>query len=247
MPSSILRIHRFLASQSLYPLLLSTFLSLGLFGARLLFTQGWSYDNLPWNLFLAWVPFGFSFLTLLLHRLAPRLWWMLLFPGGLWLIFFPNAPYIVTDFLHLVHRPPIPLWYDIGMLASFAWTGCFLAIASLRTMQYLVKSYLGSLASWVFVAGTIAMSGLGIYLGRFGRYNSWDLFTQPQDVAYDIMARLSNPFGNLRFVVFTLMFTAFLMVCYLMFTSVSNLDELDRGARHDLEHESIRRRMDKRR
>jgi uncharacterized membrane protein len=247
MQASLLRIHRFLASQSLYPLILSSFLALGLLGARMLFARGWSYNNMPWNLFLAWVPYVFSFLALILHHLARGRWWMLLFPATLWLIFFPNAPYIITDFLHLVPRPPIPLWYDIVMLASFAWSGCFLAIASLRTMQYLVKSYLGSLASWIFVVGTLAMSGLGIYLGRFGRWNSWDLFTQPHDVAYDILARLTNPFNNLRFFVFTLMFTAFLMVCYLMFASVSRLEELDHGTSGKAERETIHNRIDRRR
>jgi uncharacterized membrane protein len=165
-------------------------------------------------------------------------WWMLIPPAALWLIFFPNAPYIVTDFLHLSHRPPIPLWYDIIMLASFAWTGCFLAIASLRTMQYLVKSYLGTLASWVFVSIALGMSGLGIYLGRFGRWNSWDLFIQPFDVVYDILERFANPFNNLRFFVFSLLFTAFLLVCYLMFASVSRLEELEHGASREVEGET---------
>jgi uncharacterized membrane protein len=247
MQASLMRIHRFLAIQSLYPLILSSLLAMGLLGARLIFSRGWGYQNMPWNLFLAWVPYGFSFLALFLHRIAPRRWWMLLFPAGLWLIFFPNAPYLVTDFLHLEHRPPIPLWYDIVMVSSFAWTGCFLAIASLRTMQYLVTSYLGRLASWVFVMAALVMSGLGIYLGRFERWNSWDLFTQPQDVAYDILLRLANPFNNLRFFVFTLMFTAFLMVCYLMFTSISHLEDHDRGSRKEREKQAIRNGMEKRR
>jgi uncharacterized membrane protein len=247
MQASILRVHRFLSSQSLYPLLLSSFLAVGLLAVRMLFAHGWGYNNMPWNLFLAWVPYIFSFLALFLHQLARGRWWILLFPAGLWLIFFPNAPYLVTDFLHLEHRPPIPIWYDILMLASFAWTGCFLAIASLRTMQYLVKSYLGVLASWVFVGGTLAMSGLGIYLGRFVRWNSWDLFTQPHNVIYDVLVRLANPFNNLRFFVFTLMFTAFLLVCYLMFASVSRLDELDQGSSREVERGTTHNRTGKRR
>jgi uncharacterized membrane protein len=238
MQTSILRVHRFLASQSLYPLLLSSFLALGLLVVRTIFARGWSYNNMPWNLFLAWVPYLFSFMALFLHNMARGRWWMLIPPAALWLIFFPNAPYIVTDFLHLSHRPPIPLWYDIIMLASFAWTGCFLAIASLRTMQYLVKSYLGTLASWVFVSIALGMSGLGIYLGRFGRWNSWDLFIQPFDVVYDILERFANPFNNLRFFVFSLLFTAFLLVCYLMFASVSRLEELEHGASREVEGET---------
>jgi uncharacterized membrane protein len=225
MYATILRIHRFLASQALYPLLLSTLLALGFYGGRVLYGQTWNYSSLVWNLFLAWVPFAFSFIAALLHIFFSRQWWLLLAPGALWLIFFPNAPYIVTDFLHLTPRPPIPLWYDIGLLATFAWTGCFLAIASLRTMQYLVEYHLGKVLGWMFVGVSLVMSGLGIYLGRFGRWNSWDLFFQPGDIILDVLVRLTNPMNNLRFFAFTIMFTTFLGVCYLMFISITRLDE----------------------
>jgi hypothetical protein len=66
------------------------------------------------------------------------------------------------------------------MFATFAWTGCFLAVASLRVMQTLVKNYVGWFASWIFAAVALSLGGLGIYLGRFSRWNSWDLFLQPK-------------------------------------------------------------------
>jgi uncharacterized membrane protein len=119
----------------------------------------------------------------------------------------------------------VPLWYDVGLLATFAWTGCFLAIASLRTMQYLVKYYLGGIVSWIFAGFVLLLSGVGIYLGRIGRWNSWDVLLNPKEIAKDLLIRLVNPFNNLRFFVFTLMFTAFLVVAYLMFVSVNRLDE----------------------
>lgn len=231
MPEFVLRVHRFLVSQVLYPLILSTLLALGFFAGRVFYGQTWNYSNLVWNLFLAWVPYGFSFLAAIIHLTFPRHWWMLLAPGFMWLIFFPNAPYIVTDFLHLTPRPPIPLWYDIGLLATFAWTGCFLAIASLRTMQHLVERYVGKFLGWVFAGISLTMCGLGIYLGRFGRWNSWDLFFQPQDILQDVLVRLVNPMNNLRFFVFTIMFTTFLGVCYLMFVSITHLgvsEKIDR-------------------
>jgi uncharacterized membrane protein len=228
MAAYLLRIHRFLTSQSLYPIVFSTLLSIGMYAGRVVYGQTWNYSNLVWNLTLAWVPYIFSFSAIILHLIFPRHWWVLLGPGALWLIFFPNAPYIVTDFLHLEQRPPIPLWYDIGLLATFAWTGCFLAIASLKTMQYLVKKFLGKMVSWIFAGASLALCGLGIYLGRFGRWNSWDLFFHPEDILMDIMVRLANPFNNLRFFVFTLMFTTFLTALYLMFVSITHVDEMDR-------------------
>ncbi len=225
---SLVKFHRFLASQSLYPIILSTFLALAFYIGRVLYGRiWWHYSNLVWNLFLAWIPYLFSMLAAVIYRQAPRQGWLLLPVGVLWLIFFPNAPYIVTDFLHLEYRPPVPLWYDIVMLATYAWTGCFLAIASLRTMQFIVRRSLGWFLSWAFAAVALGLGGLGIYLGRFGRFNSWDLIIQPVQVARDILTRLANPFDNLRFFGFTLMFTAFLVVLYLMFVSMSHLDELD--------------------
>jgi uncharacterized membrane protein len=223
-----IKLHRFLASQSLYPILLSTLLALAFYAGRVFYARiWWHYSNLVWNLFLAWLPYIFSIIAAAIYRRFPRHWWLLLPPAGLWLIFFPNAPYIMTDFLHLEYRPPVPLWYDIGLLATFAWTGCFLAISSLRTMQFLVRRYLGGIMSWIFVAFVLGLSGLGIYLGRFGRFNSWDLFFQPKDVVQDILTRVVNPFSNLRFFGFTLMFTAFLVVLYLMFVSIRHMDELE--------------------
>jgi uncharacterized membrane protein len=111
------------------------------------------------------------------------------------------------------------------MFATFAWTGCFLAVASLRVMQTLVKNYLGWIVSWIFAAGALALGGLGIYLGRFSRWNSWDLFFQPKNVLFDIARHLIDPLSNLRFFGFTLAFTAFLLVLYLMFISVRRVGD----------------------
>jgi uncharacterized membrane protein len=220
-------LHRFLENQFLYPLLLSTLLALGFFAFRVAYSGRWYYVNLPWNLFLAWVPYVCSMCAAALHRLYPSRWWMLLFPGALWLVFFPNAPYIVTDFYHLDRRPPIPLWYDIGLISVFAWTGCFLAIASLRTMQLLVRTHANRAASWVFAGIALGLSGVGVYLGRFERWNSWDLFLHPHKVLGDLAAPLINPLNNLRFVGFSLMFTAILVVIYLMFVSITRGREID--------------------
>jgi uncharacterized membrane protein len=221
----VFRLHRFLSDQLVYPILLSTMLALALFGGRVYLSRTFSFSNLVWNLFLAWVPYVCSFLAAIFYSGLPRHWWLLLFPGAMWLIFFPNAPYIVTDFQHLADQPRVPYWYDIIMFATFAWTGCFLAVASLRVMQTLVKNYLGWLVSWIFAGGALALGGLGIYLGRFSRWNSWDLFFQPKNVLFDIARNLVDPLSNLRFFGFTLAFSAFLLVLYLMFISVRRVGD----------------------
>jgi uncharacterized membrane protein len=106
------------------------------------------------------------------------------------------------------------------MLTVFAWTGLFLAVFSLRTMQTLVKSYLGAAASWLFVLGSLGLGGLGVYIGRFLRWNSWDLLLQPRSVLADVVIRLADPLNHPRTIGVTLLFAAFLLVCYLTFTII---------------------------
>ena len=228
MAARIKQIHRFLIGQMTYPILLSTLLSLALYLGRVYLSGRWLiYGNLVWNLFLAWVPYLFSVGAAALQRLLPKAGVLLIAPGIIWLAFFPNAPYIVTDFLHLEPRPYVPVLYDILLLASFAWTGLFLAIASLRTMQVLVKLYLGAFVSWLFVAMALGLSGLGIYLGRFERWNSWDLVFHLDTILKEIAKRMLNPLDNVRFIGFTVLFTAFMLVCYLTFISVHKVEMLE--------------------
>lgn len=215
-------IHQFLVTQTIYPIILSTIFALGLFTMRVLQSYTIAYSNLIWNLFLAWLPLIFSILTIKLYKSNPEKRWVLIFPGFLWLLFFPNAPYIITDFLHLKQRPGIPIWYDILMLAAFAWTGLFLAIASLRTMQILVKNHLGLIPSWIFATSVLSLAGIGIYLGRFSRWNSWDIFFTPKEILTDIAFRILNPVNNLNFYGFTGIITTFLVICYLMFITMRN-------------------------
>lgn len=221
MSNLLLRFHRFLVSQSFYPIVLSSMLAVSIYIGRVLYSGiRHSHSYLIWNLILAWIPYAFSMLALFMQRRYQR-WWALILPGAVWMAFLPNAPYIVTDFLHLDAHPEVPIWYDILMLATFSWTGVFLAIVSLHAMQSLVRAYLGSLVSWLFVAASLGLCGLGIYLGRFERWNSWDLLIHPKTILKYLALRFTNPLDNLGFFGFTVLFTAFLLVCYLMFTSRS--------------------------
>ncbi len=216
------RVHRFNIQHLAYPLVLSTLFAGALFIGRVYWSRNVTYLFLVWNLFLAWLPYTFSLVVASLHQRHPRAWWLLIVPAALWLIFLPNAPYIVTDLWHLDERRPVPMWYDIGMLATFAWTGLFLAIASLYTMQNIVRDYCGRLVSWLFAFTAIGATGFGIYLGRFLRMNSWDVFFQPHDVVADILPRLAHPIRYSQTYGVTLLFAAFFFICYLTFVSMGH-------------------------
>jgi uncharacterized membrane protein len=216
------RVHRFLAQHAFYALALSSALAVGILAARVARVHSGSFVFLVWNLFLAWLPYLWSLWAAAVQRRAPRAWWRLLVPGVLWLLFLPNAPYLVTDFVHLYERPPVPLWYDIGLLAAFAWSGCFLAVVSLQTMQRLVRQLLGGPISWLFVCASVGLCGLGIYLGRFERWNSWDVLFYPRAVLADAARPILYPLNHVQPLAASAMFAALMLICYVSFVSVAS-------------------------
>jgi len=217
---TIIHAHRFFTRTSFYALTLSTFIGFGLLAARMQMMGSFAYGFLVWNLFLAWIPFWCAGGVLSLVESKSQRRGLMWFLAAIWLIFFPNAPYIVTDFKHLFDTPHLTWWYDIGLIASFAWTGCFLAVVSLQIMQSLVARRVGQVGSWIFVLATIGLSGVGIYIGRFLRFNSWDLITRPQEILGYVRGAVIEPLSHTRGIGVTLMFSAVLLVCYVTVASI---------------------------
>ena len=222
-------LHRFFLDHHLYPLVLSSALAVGILAVRIYISRQTTFGFLLWNLLLAWIPFLCALWIVSFQKKFPRQWLMLLLPGFLWLIFLPNAPYIVTDLFHLDDRPGVPMWYDIGMLATFAWTGCFLGLTSLRIMQAVVQKYFGWIVGWSFVLASIGLSGIGIYLGRFLQWNSWDLFVRPQLVIADIVARFAHPLRYPQAFGVAILFAAFMLVGYLTLASLERRQPIAEG------------------
>jgi uncharacterized membrane protein len=211
----LVRLHHYLAARAVYASVLASGLAVALLAGRAARSHSPTYSFLLWNLFLAWIPYLSSLWAdrLDARRTQSRL--RMVMPSLLWLVFFPNAPYILTDIWHLQVRPPIPLWYDASLLSVFALAGLFLAVFSLRIMQRLIQSYAGQLAGWLFVLLAVSLAGLGVYLGRFLRWNSWDLLLNPHHVLGDILVRVSNPMDHPRAIAFTALSAAILFVSYL--------------------------------
>lgn len=156
-------------------LLFASGLSVAMLCMRIIYTNQVTYIFLAGNLFLAWLPFTFALLAYYLRQSS----WMLLLLSALWLLFLPNAPYLITDLIHLHYSNSVPVWYDAIMMFSFALTGLLLGFLSLFLMQSLVVRRFGWRLGWLFVWVVLALSGLGVYIGRFLRWNSWDIFTSP--------------------------------------------------------------------
>ena len=187
-------------------------LSVLLVAGRVALTGRLFFLFMLWNLLLAVVPYAIS--TMLLAARGPLPVRILLPAGAAWLLFFPNAPYILTDFYHLEARPGVPLWYDLALILSCAWNGLMLAYASLSDMQRLVQQRLGFWPGWAFAAVALLLSGFGIYLGRYLRFNSWNILTNPIALFFDIMNRVMHPFSFPGTWGVTLLFGLFLLLGY---------------------------------
>jgi uncharacterized membrane protein len=199
--------------------------SLMIFGARVQKTDNLQYRFLLWNLFLAWIPLGMAWLASNARNLRrPLKIIIILICSVLWLAFLPNAPYIMTDFQHLARmQKTAPLWYDVLMLAWFAWNGLFLGIISLFLMQQVVASLFSRLISWAFVVIVSGLSSFGIYLGRFLRWNSWDILHNPAPLAADIYERIVTPQSDPRAMAFTFLFSLFFLFVYLVMVTFAGL------------------------
>lgn len=168
---------------------------------------------LTWNLFLAWLPLLFAAgLHAVNRRRAPgAILWLL---ALLWLLFFPNAPYILTDFIHLRRGHGAPLWFDFLLIGSFAGTGLLLAYASLYLVHEVVRERLGPAAGWMACLAALLLCSIGIYVGRFLRFNSWDAISQPGSLAHVLAGRVFDPTRDPMLVKVTFFFTVFLGLGY---------------------------------
>ena len=202
-------------------LLLASLGCCALVGVRVLYTGVPNFVYLMWNLFLAWIPFVLAILLYDGHRRGTRTPALVVL-GALWLAFFPNAPYIVTDFVHLNHDPLAPYWFDAITLAAFATTGTLLGLGSLCLVHSVVRKAAGSTAGWLTAAAAIALGSVGIYVGRFLRLNSWDLWTRPRHFLHLVVDRLGDPFGNPRLFAVTLALTFLLSAAYLIVYTFAN-------------------------
>lgn len=206
-------------------MMFATGVCLALVLARIFWTGNLRYAFLAWNLFLAWLPLFLALLARDQYRDAPRQTWRF---RGLtlgWLLFFPNAPYICTDLIHLTSRFYRHFWVDLVLILCCALTGLVLGFVSLFLMHEVAGHRLGRLASWFFVAGVAGLSGFGIYVGRFLRFNTWDVLFQPLALCREIGRWATTPLGLPNPYAFPVLFGMFLFITYLMLYALTHLQQ----------------------
>lgn len=176
---------------------------------------------LNWNLFLAWIPFFISSF-LVIFKIRSKL--SLVVAITVWILFFPNSPYILTDLFHLRNRNSIPIWYDLVVILSYAWTGLFCGFVSLLDIEKLLSDYCRRSFINIMTISFLFITSFGVYLGRFLRWNSWDILSNPFGLFNDILLRIVYPTNHIQTWGVTVFMGVMLNFMYFMMKSVRNLN-----------------------
>ncbi len=204
---------KFLISEydTLKPIFLTCALSIFLVFFRMKISHDLHHLFLIWNLFLAFMPLCFAYL---LRMMVEKVGHNKIGVLGIipFLVFLPNAPYILTDFIHLTYSPRKWFGFDLLMILSFAVSGLFCALLSIKMVydQFFEKK--GDKFRHFAEILTFILCGYGVYLGRFWRYNSWHLITHPFRLVTDCFATLMHPITHQQVWLFTLGFGGLLYV-----------------------------------
>jgi uncharacterized membrane protein len=168
---------------------------------------------LIWNLFLAWIPLFFAARFSVVHRRA----WLL--PLGLgWLAFLPNSPYLVTDLVHLGEG--VELWRHVLQYGFAAWTGIMLGVVSMRLVHERIEREFGRILGWTAVIVSIGLCAIGVVIGRFQRWNSWDLVARPDAVVAATFEWVRSPLAHVQSTGVALAVAAFFGLAYLTIWSL---------------------------
>jgi uncharacterized membrane protein len=199
--------------QKRYVLLaVTTTVCLFLLAGRIYVSGNLNFVFLVWNILLAWIPLYFS------HKLKKsfpeKKTWLSMFLFLCWLAIFPNAPYILTDLIHLKQKAGVPLWFDLILLVSFAWNGLLTGFISLMEVHQTFLTRYSEKRCWGIISGILLLSGYGIYLGRFERWNSWDILIHPFRLINQMIENFQHQETLMRSIGVTFSFGIFLMISY---------------------------------
>ncbi|KAB2814705.1 DUF1361 domain-containing protein [Phaeocystidibacter luteus] len=192
--------------------------------ARMLYTGSAGYIFLNWNLFLAGIPWFISWnmeRKPWMQRRAP-----LVIFSMFWLLFFPNAPYILTDLFHLRHLNSAPIWYDLTMILTYAWVGILFGFKSLLKLERIYADKIGARFTKLLIPALLFITAFGVYLGRYQRWNSWDIIHQPGNLLYDVLHRVFVPWEHPQTWGMTIVFGILLNLMYYNFKHFKTASEV---------------------
>lgn len=154
------------------------------------------FSYLIWNLFLAWTPLVIA--MFLLRSLRTYRWsdWLPLALTFIWLLLLPNSFYMISDFVHVQDVVRNNLLYDVVMFTSFIFTGVLLGFSSLVMIHVELRKRITPRAAHACITLILLLCSYAIYLGRDLRWNSWDVFTNPAGILFDVSDHFIHPFQS---------------------------------------------------
>ncbi len=184
-----------------------------------------TYAFLIQNLLLAWVPFVIAAVASSLA--LPRKLAYVIVPIAvvIWLLFFPNAPYLLTDFQHLrLYNDDPQLWFDVIMVIWFVFTGFLVGLVSLYLMHGLVRRTFGRITGWVFVVIAAPLAAVGMYTGRYLRLRSWEVFLYPTTFSHRLLLHRNTIADPASYIALYALFIVFIYVMLYLFGNLLNED-----------------------
>ena len=197
-------------------------LSFALLAVRIFKSGSLSYIFLAWNLFLAWIPYLLSVYAIK-QKDSTRFSIKELTLCTMWLVFLPNAPYLLTDFVHLHVRTHLPFWFDLLLLLSFSLTGLLLFMFSFYSFGLKVLSVFRLKYQKLITYSLFGLCGYGLYLGRCLRYNSWDIISNPFGLIASMFRSLTDPQWFKETIGMSILFGLFLYFGYKVFKYITQL------------------------
>jgi uncharacterized membrane protein len=194
-------------------LIVLAFVPVFLIFARVVESDSSRYLFLIWNLTLAAIPL---LLSLWLVKGVQKNGWLKpkeLILTAMWLLFLPNSFYIVTDFIHLRETFEVSLLFDGLMILAFVLSGLAMGFVSVYLVHRQLLSRISSRRAWGIIMAVFVVSSFAIYLGRFSRWNTWDILLAPAGLLFDVSDRVINPAAHVQTYIIT-------FVVFLILTSV---------------------------
>jgi uncharacterized membrane protein len=203
------------------------FISMVCFGLsilRFLYTNEKRFLFLNRNLFLAFIPWALTSFVIIRPNIKKNKITVFLLLVS-WLLFFPNSPYILTDLFHLSVKTSAPTWFDLVLVLTFAWTGLLFGFFSLLDIEKILSKSVNRTLVKIVSIVIIFLSSFGVYIGRYLRWNSWDVITKPVGLVYDVGERMINPNEHPSLWGVTIFMGIFLNIIYWSFRIIRNKDK----------------------
>lgn len=183
--------------------------------ARILIFNSTAHIYILWNMFLAFLPLVFSYLLIssTYKKKLTKFWFVII--GLVWLFLLPNAPYIVTDLIHIGEGRTVPALFDSFALFSSALAGLLMGLYSISQVEKAVALRYSNRISSIVVAVVLVLTSFGIYIGRFLRWNSWDVIANPFSLFEDVKEVVVYPDKYNNVFIYVSLFFVFMCMSYL--------------------------------